>query len=163
MTQAINQNANQNINTPNLNTSNLNHSNINQGDRVDENFDESWVGDDWVEPQPVTPPVEIEAAWDRQYPDLVKAYSWEQYFIYWCEQWREDACVDRLIIERQDRDPVGNWADFQTMKTLILGDDRIAVQIFPPDEAIVDQVNVYHLWSPRDGEAIAFEYQMLCC
>ena len=125
--------------------------------------DGNCIDEGWAEAKPITLPVEIDAAWDRQYPDLVHAYSWEHYFIYWCEQWRGDRCVDRLIIERQDRKPVGSWGDFQTIKTLILGEERIAVQIFPPDEAIVDQINVYHLWSPRDGEAIAFEYQMLCC
>ncbi len=139
-------------------------SNIDGAIADDQNqVEDAWIDEDWSEAKSAAQPVEISVDWDRQYPDLVKAFSWESYFIYWCEQWRGDRCVDRLIIERQDREPVGNWGDFQTMKTLILGEERIAVQIFPPDEAIVDQVNVYHLWSPRDGEAIAFEYQMLCC
>ncbi|MGD1849259.1 MAG: hypothetical protein ACFCBU_01170 [Cyanophyceae cyanobacterium] len=94
--------------------------------------DGNFIDEGWAEAKPITLPVEIDAAWDRQYPDLVHAYSWEHYFIYWCEQWRGDRCVDRLIIERQDRKPVGSWGDFQTIKTLILGEERIAVQIFPP-------------------------------
>jgi len=38
------------------------------------------------------------------------------------------------------------WAHKQRIKNELFGDDRIAIEVFPTEEDLVDAGNMYHLW-----------------
>ena len=52
--------------------------------------------------------------------------------------------------------PARSWADLQRIKDELLGVDRVALEVFPARAAVVDVVNMYHLWSPPAGFALPF-------
>ena len=102
---------------------------------------------------------------DRAYPDLEAAYAWGDYLIYKCFQFvpRTGQLIERLIIERRDREPIASWGDLQTIKDLVLGRDRVAVQVFPKSSEVVDQGNLYHLWSAVEGATLTFVPRVATC
>ena len=54
--------------------------------------------------------------------------------------------VVHLWIRRHDSKPLG-WTQLQRIKNEILGEDQLCVQVFPKQSDVVDQANMYHLWS----------------
>lgn len=55
--------------------------------------------------------------------------------------------VTHLRIYRRDgKEIVANWDLLQRIKTDILGDDTIAVEFYPPEIELVNEVNMRHLW-----------------
>lgn len=64
---------------------------------------------------------------------------------------RSPALVDKmeyLSIKRIDRERIRNWADLQQIKNMICedGENRFAVEIFPPESQLMNTANQYHLW-----------------
>lgn len=54
---------------------------------------------------------------------------------------------DRLHVQRHDGRAVRNWGHLQTLKGLLpAGDRRLAVEVYPRLERVVDLVHAYHLW-----------------
>jgi hypothetical protein len=51
-----------------------------------------------------------------------------------------------LSICRIDRGPCHDWRDFQRIKNELVGPEVQAVEIYPPESALVDTANQYHLW-----------------
>lgn len=51
------------------------------------------------------------------------------------------------------------WDEIQEVKFQILGDVN-AVQVFPPHDREVDDVNLYHLWFTDDD--VSFPYGLEC-
>lgn len=51
-----------------------------------------------------------------------------------------------LSINAHDRSPMRNWRHLQQMKNEVMGEDRTAVEIFPPEDHLTDTSNQYHLW-----------------
>jgi hypothetical protein len=51
-----------------------------------------------------------------------------------------------LSFKRNDRAPVRDWRHFQAIKNSVAGHDREAIEIFPPENNLVDAANEYHLW-----------------
>lgn len=54
--------------------------------------------------------------------------------------------VIHLWINRHDRTMPSSWSDLQAIKNRYAGADRVAVQVFPPVDEIVDQAPMAHLW-----------------
>ena len=56
--------------------------------------------------------------------------------------------MDYLSIKRRDREKVRSWSDFQQIKNLICkdGENRFAVEIYPPEIFLLNTSNQYHLW-----------------
>ena len=55
--------------------------------------------------------------------------------------------VVRLIIRRHDSTKPGcPWSHKQRIKTELMGADRMAVEVFPAEEDLIDQAHCYHLW-----------------
>lgn len=50
-------------------------------------------------------------------------------------------------IARRDGKKFNDWRLFQDIKNVALGEDAVAVQVFPAEKDIVDGSNTYHLWS----------------
>tara|TARA_B110000305_G_C18990644_1_gene425946 strand:- start:52 stop:582 length:531 start_codon:yes stop_codon:yes gene_type:complete len=61
--------------------------------------------------------------------------------------------MDYLSIKRKDRQVCRNWSDFQSIKNMLCkdGQERYAIEIYPPEERLVNTANQYHLWVfPKD-------------
>lgn len=56
--------------------------------------------------------------------------------------------LDYLSIKRHDKKPCRNWTEFQQIKNMICknGENRFAVEIYPPEKFLVNSANQYHLW-----------------
>ena len=55
-----------------------------------------------------------------------------------------------LSIRRQDREPVRDWRDMQTIKNQLLGPECEAVEIYPAESRLVDAANQFHLFGFTD-------------
>lgn len=54
--------------------------------------------------------------------------------------------VIHLWIRRHDGEMVRSWADMQRIKNELIGDDHVAVEVFPAQQDLVDDANIAHLW-----------------
>lgn len=61
-----------------------------------------------------------------------------------------------LSIHTHDRGPVRNWRHLQQIKNEVVGENRTAVEVFPPERSLVDTSNEYHLWVFPAGESLGF-------
>lgn len=48
------------------------------------------------------------------------------------------------------------WAVKQRIKSELVGDGRVAVEVFPPASELVDQAEAYHLWVLPEGFRLPF-------
>lgn len=61
--------------------------------------------------------------------------------------------IEHLMVRRHDSKPVRSWADLQRIKNELVGANRTAIEVFPAENNLVDQANIYHLWIlPADVE-----------
>lgn len=113
---------------------------------------------DW-ESRNVNDPVALSAAKQagnntRPAKMLVNNLFSVQYF-YHATEWGE---VTQLTIRRHDADNGAkgrqvSWADKQRIKDELVGGRFTAIEVFPSQENLVDQANLYHLWVlPEDME-----------
>ncbi len=51
-----------------------------------------------------------------------------------------------LSIKRHDKKPIRTWRDLQWIKNQLAGEERWAMEVFPPMSKLVDTSNQYHLW-----------------
>lgn len=61
-----------------------------------------------------------------------------------------------LSIHTLDRSPVRNWRHLQQIKNEVCGELRTGVEIFPPENALTDTSNEYHLWVFPEGFDLGF-------
>jgi hypothetical protein len=52
----------------------------------------------------------------------------------------------RLSIKRSDGQPIRTWRVLQDIKNAVAGNERYAVEIYPPESKVTDTANIYHLW-----------------
>lgn len=52
-----------------------------------------------------------------------------------------------LRIIRRDNKSIHNYMDLQQIKNDLLGDDAIAIEVFPKSKDFINGSNTYHLWS----------------
>jgi hypothetical protein len=64
--------------------------------------------------------------------------------------------IERLLVRRNDAQPVRSWADLQRIKDELIGPERTAVEVYPPASELVDDANCYHLWALPPGAALPF-------
>lgn len=64
--------------------------------------------------------------------------------------------VTLLMVRRHDAAPVRSWSDMQRIKNDLAGEDRVAVEVYPREEDLVDQANLYHLWVLPAGHVLGF-------
>lgn len=48
------------------------------------------------------------------------------------------------------------WRDMQRIKDELFGEERAAVEVFPPSDELVDEANMYHLWVLPEGTRLPF-------
>lgn len=51
-----------------------------------------------------------------------------------------------LSIKRRDKKVIHDWRHLQRIKNELVGYDREAIEIYPPDSQLVDEANQFHLW-----------------
>lgn len=56
-----------------------------------------------------------------------------------------------LEIQRRDCQPVHSWWDFQFIKNDLVGEERTAVEMYPPQQHVIDPVHMYFLWVLPEG------------
>lgn len=66
-----------------------------------------------------------------------------------------------LMIKRHDNKPIREWSSMQAIKNAIVGPEREAVEIYPPDSELVDVANMYHLWVLPEGQRLGFGFAQL--
>ena len=59
--------------------------------------------------------------------------------------------VTYLMIGRQDGEAVYSWLDLQHIKNSLVGEEALALEVFPPESHLLDTANVYHLWVLPEG------------
>lgn len=64
--------------------------------------------------------------------------------------------VIHLWIRRHDGEMVRSWSDMQRIKNELVGPERVAVEVFPPVDELVDQANLAHLWVLPEGFSLPF-------
>ena len=60
------------------------------------------------------------------------------------------SCIGKYIhlrIQRIDNKPVHNYMDFQQIKNDLLGEDVIAIEIYPKKSDFKNGSHTYHLWT----------------
>lgn len=69
--------------------------------------------------------------------------------------------VDYLSIKRRDKKQCRNWSDFQEIKNMLCvnGEKRYAVEIYPPEDRLVNTANQYHIWVLPLGLDIGFGFR----
>lgn len=53
--------------------------------------------------------------------------------------------VEHVCIRNVDNTDIP-WAEKQRIKNELIGDERIAIEVFPKVSELVDDANMYHLW-----------------
>ncbi len=61
----------------------------------------------------------------------------------------------RMIVAREGGGPVRcGWDALQRLKNEYLGEDVCAVEVFPPQSEVVDEVNWRHLWEVQEAPSL---------
>ena len=48
------------------------------------------------------------------------------------------------------------WRDKQRIKNELFGEDRLAVEVMPPCDELVDEADMYHVWIMPEGTRLPF-------
>lgn len=64
-----------------------------------------------------------------------------------------------LSIRHIDRKAIRDWRHFQRIKNELAGSEREGLEIFPPEEYLVDTANQYHLFVMPLGQTTPFTWK----
>lgn len=87
---------------------------------------------------------------------LLRAFVSWTYSVQWYETTTEWGVIIRLAIGRHDNSKVRSWSDLQRIKNDLVGPERVAVEMFPPQGSLIDQADMYHLWVLPEGFQFPF-------
>lgn len=77
----------------------------------------------------------------------------------YCAMTREIKTEWGQVIHCCFRNLAGNdipWAEKQWLKDSLFGENRVAVEVFPAKDRLVDQANMYHIWVFEEGFELPF-------
>lgn len=81
--------------------------------------------------------------------------------VMWVRVYEHDTEVGRvthLMVGRHDQRSIdGPWDDLQRIKNELVGEDRLAVEVFPPEAELVNACPVRHLWVYPPGYTLPFD------
>lgn len=63
-----------------------------------------------------------------------------------------------LSLHTHDRGPMRNWRHLQQIKNEVAGEERWAVEVFPPESKLADTSNEYHLWVMPEGTPLVIGF-----
>jgi len=94
---------------------------------------------------------EIAAAWDTLQLSGHKGWINDRYVVLeGAAQTLAGIPLRHLQIIRRDWSHEQAWRDLQAIKTLLVGPDNEAVQLYPAERRVVDVANITHLWVLAD-------------
>jgi hypothetical protein len=64
--------------------------------------------------------------------------------------------VLHLWIRRHVNKPARSWTDLMRIKDELIGEERVAIEVYPAAEDVVDQAHMTHLWVLGEGVALPF-------
>lgn len=64
--------------------------------------------------------------------------------------------MTHLMVRRHDAQPIRTWKDLQRIKNELTDPTRVAVEVFPPQNELVDAANILHLWVFPQGVKLGF-------
>lgn len=67
--------------------------------------------------------------------------------LYRCERSILGRHMDKVMIRRNDAEPIREWHALQNIKDQIVGEEKMAIQVFPPKSDLVDVANMYWLFT----------------
>ena len=75
-----------------------------------------------------------------------------------CSTVRTEAFGDviHLWIRRHVNEPARSWPDLMRIKNELVGEDRIAIEVYPAAVDVVDQAHMTHLWVLGEGIILPF-------
>ena len=62
----------------------------------------------------------------------------------------------QLVVRRHDEGEIEGWDDLQRVKNELAGERRTAIEIYPPQDEVIDQAPLRHLWVLPAGERAPF-------
>lgn len=65
-----------------------------------------------------------------------------------------------ISFHRRDRKAIRDWRHFQSIKNEVAGPERLAIEVFPPESALVDTANEYHLFVLPEEAAADFPFML---
>lgn len=65
-----------------------------------------------------------------------------------------------ISFHRRDRKAIHDWRHFQAIKNEVAGPERLAIEVYPPESALVDSANEYHLWVLPEEAADEFPFML---
>lgn len=67
-------------------------------------------------------------------------------------------CVHMVMRLKPEATPLSGltWAAKQRIKNELVGQERLAIEVFPPVGELVDQADAYHLWVLPEGFKLPF-------
>ncbi len=71
-----------------------------------------------------------------------------------------DGSVWLSIRINMGEDHLSDWRDFQEIKNDLVGKDKCAIEIYPPESRVHDTDNVFHLWVFPDQQDIPIGWMM---
>jgi hypothetical protein len=90
-------------------------------------------------------------------PGAIACWHNSRYVVLQCHpQATEWGDVTRLMVRRNDNNPTVPWSDLQRVKNEIMGEDRVAIQVHPPVDELVDDAHIFHLWVLPEGFCLPF-------
>ncbi|MGZ3773006.1 MAG: DUF7694 domain-containing protein [Pseudobdellovibrionaceae bacterium] len=75
--------------------------------------------------------------------------------VFFAERMILETTMDKIMIRRNDAEPIRDWHVLQEIKNEICGENALAIQVFPPQSELVDAANMYWLfvktgsWKPN--------------
>lgn len=64
--------------------------------------------------------------------------------------------VAHLYIRRSDGSLIRPWKDFQRIKNDLCGPSFTAIEVYPPEDELVDDIDMWHLWCLPAGVRMPF-------
>ena len=97
------------------------------------------------------------------HPDRVLGLNWREdcylnnrYSVQISDQETSWGTVVHLWICRHDATQPRAWMDLQRIKNELIGEDRIAVEVFPAENNFKNSANMAHLWVLPEGMNLPF-------
>ena len=82
-----------------------------------------------------------------------KAHFWQNN-MYACAVYDDDDDIGHCTIQRLDCTPARDWRHLQAIKNQLYGEDRQAIEIYPPQNDVLDVANTTHLWVLPKGKEL---------
>lgn len=76
--------------------------------------------------------------------------------LYIVQEFPKSEGMTLLMVRRNDAAPIRSWSDMQRIKNELMGEDRVAVEVYPAESDLIDLANMYHLWVFQEGYKLPF-------